>query len=157
MSFVRPWVSTGSTSRGVEKCGGFAFREISWQRYATHPWVFEAILTQHCIRNMPTIHYILHDGTEHALDALPGDSVMIIAKDHDLQGILAECGGACSCATCHVRIDPSWVDRLPPKEDLEEEMLEFVEDADETSRLSCQLRITEDMDGLIVHVPENQY
>lgn len=122
-----------------------------------HPWAFETIRTQHEIQTMPAIHYILHDGTEHALDAPLGDSVMIIAKDNDLQGILAECGGACSCATCHVHIDPSWIDRLPPKEDLEEEMLEFVEGADETSRLSCQLKITEDMDGLIVHVPENQY
>ncbi len=82
---------------------------------------------------------------------------MIVAKNNNLQGILAECGGACSCATCHVHIDPFWVDRLPPKEVLEEEMLEFVEDADETSRLSCQLKITEDMDGLIVNVPEEQY
>ncbi len=106
---------------------------------------------------MPTIHYILHDGTEHALDAPLGDSVMAVARYNDLQGILAECGGACSCATCHVRIDPSWVDRLPPKEILEEEMLDFVEDADETSRLSCQLKITGDMDGLIVNVPEKQY
>ncbi|MCY4050288.1 MAG: 2Fe-2S iron-sulfur cluster-binding protein [Gammaproteobacteria bacterium] len=106
---------------------------------------------------MPSIHYILYDGSEYILDALLGESVMIVAKNNNLQGILAECGGACSCATCHVHIDPFWVDRLPPKEVLEEEMLEFVEDADETSRLSCQLKITEDMDGLIVNVPEEQY
>ena len=106
---------------------------------------------------MPTIRYILHDGTEHAIDAPLGDSVMIVAVRNNFDGILAECGGACSCATCHVHIDPAWVDRLPPREELEEEMLDFAEDVDETSRLSCQLKITEDMDGLIVNVPESQY
>ncbi len=106
---------------------------------------------------MPTIHYILHDGTEHALDASVGDSVMVVAVRENLPGILAECGGACSCATCHVHIDPAWVDRLPTMQPMEEEMLEFAEDVDDTSRLSCQLQITDQLDGLVVNVPEKQY
>ena len=106
---------------------------------------------------MPTIHYRLHDGTEHAIDAPLGDSVMIVAMRNNFEGILAECGGACSCATCHVHVDPAWVDRLPPMDELEQEMLDFAEDVDETSRMSCQLKITQELDGLIVNVPEKQY
>ncbi len=106
---------------------------------------------------MPTIHYILHDGTEHVIDAPLGDSVMIVAVRHNLQGILAECGGACSCATCHVHVDAQWVDKLPPMDLMEQEMLDFAEGVDDTSRLSCQLKVSRALDGLIVHVPEKQY
>ncbi|MBX2867983.1 MAG: 2Fe-2S iron-sulfur cluster binding domain-containing protein [Acidiferrobacterales bacterium] len=106
---------------------------------------------------MPTIHYVLHDGTRHSIDAPIGDSVMLVALRNDFEGILAECGGACSCATCHVHIDPEWVNKLPEMDDLEQEMLDFAENVDDTSRLSCQLKITDEMDGLIVNVPESQY
>ncbi len=82
---------------------------------------------------------------------------MVVAVRENLPGILAECGGACSCATCHVHIDPAWVDRLPTMQPMEEEMLEFAEDVDDTSRLSCQLQITDQLDGLVVNVPEKQY
>lgn len=106
---------------------------------------------------MTTVNFILADGSRHAVDAADGDVVMRVAVRSGFSGILAECGGACSCATCHVHIDPSWVDKLPPKDELETEMLDFAEGVDETSRLSCQIKITPQLDGLLVHVPESQY
>lgn len=106
---------------------------------------------------MTTVNFILADGSLHAVDADDGDVVMRVAVRNGFSGILAECGGACSCATCHIHIDPSWVDKLPPKDELETEMLDFAEGVDETSRLSCQIKITPQLDGLIVHVPESQY
>lgn len=107
--------------------------------------------------SMPTINYVLHDGSTHAVEAKVGDSVMLVAVRNDFEGILAECGGACSCATCHVHIDPDWMGKLPVKDDLEEEMLDFAEDVDDYSRLSCQIKVTEELDGLVVNVPEKQY
>ena len=106
---------------------------------------------------MTTINFILADGSRHAVEATDGEVVMRVAMRSGFSGILAECGGACSCATCHVHIDPSWVDKLPPKDELETEMLDFAEGVDATSRLSCQIKITPALDGLIVHVPESQY
>lgn len=106
---------------------------------------------------MTTINYVLHDGSVHSVDAKNGDSVMIVAIRNDFDGILAECGGACSCATCHVHVDPAWIDKLPPMDDLEREMLDFAEDVDEYSRLSCQIKISDALDGLVINVPEKQY
>ncbi len=106
---------------------------------------------------MTVINFILADGSRHAVEATDGEVVMRVAVRSGFSGILAECGGACSCATCHVHIDPSWVDKLPPKDELETEMLDFAEGVDATSRLSCQIKITPALDGLIVHVPESQY
>ena len=106
---------------------------------------------------MTTINFILADGSRHAIEATDGEVVMRVAVRSGFEGILAECGGACSCATCHVHIDPAWVGKLPPKDELETEMLEFAEGVDATSRLSCQLAITPALDGLIVHIPESQY
>ena len=106
---------------------------------------------------MTTINFILTDGSRHAVEATDGEVVMRVAVRSGFSGILAECGGACSCATCHVHIDPSWVDKLPPKDELETEMLDFAEGVDATSRLSCQIKITPALDGLLVHVPESQY
>ena len=106
---------------------------------------------------MTTINFILADGSRHAVEATDGEVVMRVAVRSGFSGILAECGGACSCATCHVHIDPSWVDKLPPKDELETEMLDFAEGVDATSRLSCQIKIIPALDGLLVHVPESQY
>lgn len=106
---------------------------------------------------MPTINFILADGTEHAIDGEVGTPVMYLAKRNELSGMQAECGGMCCCATCHVHIDPQWIATLPKMEEDERETLEFAEQVDDMSRLSCQLKITESMDGLIVHVPESQY
>ncbi len=106
---------------------------------------------------MTTINYVLHDGSVHSVDANNGDSVMIVAVRNDFEGILAECGGACSCATCHVHVAPEWIDKLPEMDDLEREMLDFAEDVDDFSRLSCQIKISDALEGLVVNVPEKQY
>lgn len=106
---------------------------------------------------MPVINFILFDGSLRALEGDIGTPVMSLAKRNGLPGILAECGGVCSCATCHVHIAPEWMVKLPPMDDEEMDMLDFAENVDEYSRLSCQIEITEDIDGLIVHVPESQY
>ncbi len=106
---------------------------------------------------MPTINFILADGTEHAIEGELDTPIMYLARRNALQGILAECGGACCCATCHVHIDPDWMSKLPAMKDDERDMLEFAEGVDEFSRLSCQIKITDEIDGLVVHVPESQY
>ncbi|MEJ2759978.1 MAG: 2Fe-2S iron-sulfur cluster-binding protein [Gammaproteobacteria bacterium] len=106
---------------------------------------------------MPKIKYIAADGTETVVEAKVGQSVMLTAINNNVPGIVAECGGACSCATCHVHVEPEWSDRLPPPEDMEKDMLEFAMEPDETSRLSCQIKVTEELDGLVVHTPESQY
>ena len=106
---------------------------------------------------MAKIKFIAFDGTETEVNADNGLSVMQAAVNSGVSGIVAECGGACSCATCHVHVDKSWFDKLPPAEDMEKDMLDFVMNPQETSRLSCQIKITDELDGLIVHTPESQY
>lgn len=106
---------------------------------------------------MPTIHYILQDGSRSSVEARIGSSVMESAIHSNIRGIDAECGGACSCATCHVYVDAEFVDRLPPADETEAELLAFV--ASERlpgSRLSCQLAMTAELDGLTVRVPQTQ-
>src|SRR5690606_29762535 len=105
---------------------------------------------------MPKVTYIDHDGTVYEVEAEIGASVMETAIDNDVPGIVAECGGACSCATCHVYVDPAWGPRLPPPEPQEEGMLECALERREESRLSCQIRVTAELDGLVVRVPEAQ-
>ncbi|HEY7840296.1 MAG TPA: 2Fe-2S iron-sulfur cluster-binding protein [Gammaproteobacteria bacterium] len=106
---------------------------------------------------MPKITYIAADGSQTTVEASKGLSVMQAAVNNGIAGIVAECGGACSCATCHVHVDPDWYDRLPAPQGIEQEMLEFAVGRDETSRLSCQIKITDEVDGLIVHTPASQY
>ena len=106
---------------------------------------------------MPTVNFILADGTEKAVTGDVNTPIMYLARKHDLPGILAECGGACCCATCHVHIDKEWMDRLPEMEEDERDMLDFAEDVDDFSRLSCQVKLTDELDGIVVHVPESQY
>ncbi len=106
---------------------------------------------------MPVIHFDLADGTRKSIQGDTGTPVMFLAKRNDIEGILAECGGACCCATCHVHIDPDWFGRLPEMDDDEKDMLDFAEGVDEFSRLSCQLKVTDALDGLVVNVPESQY
>ena len=106
---------------------------------------------------MAKITYVEHGGKEHVVDVAPGLTVMEGARDNDIPGIDADCGGACACSTCHVYVDEAWVDRLPPKEAMEEDMLDFAYEPDpKRSRLTCQLKVTEALDGLIVHMPEKQ-
>ena len=106
---------------------------------------------------MAKITYIEFNGTEHTVDVDKGLTVMEGARDNDIPGIEADCGGACACSTCHVYVDSSWIGKLPPKEDMEEDMLDFAYSPDpKTSRLTCQLEVTDDFDGLIVRMPEKQ-
>jgi ferredoxin, 2Fe-2S len=106
---------------------------------------------------MAKITYIEFNGTPHAVEVPAGLTVMEGARDNNIPGIEADCGGACACSTCHVYVDPAWIDRLPPREPMEEDMLDFAWEPDpETSRLTCQLRVTDDLDGLVVRMPEKQ-
>ena len=106
---------------------------------------------------MPKIKYVEHNGKEHEIEVPTGWSVMEGAVKNLVPGIDADCGGACACATCHVYVDPAWMAALPPKADMEEAMLDFAQAAAPNSRLSCQLRVTSDMDGLIVRLPVSQH
>ena len=106
---------------------------------------------------MPKITFIAPDGTEHVVEIAIGWSVMEGAVKNLVPGIDADCGGACACATCHVYVDPKWVAALPPKAEMEETMLDFAQAAAPNSRLSCQLRVTSQMDGLVLRMPVSQH
>jgi 2Fe-2S ferredoxin len=106
---------------------------------------------------MPKIKYIEHSGKEHEVDVPAGWSVMEGAVKNLIPGIDADCGGACACATCHVFVDQAWLGKLPPKEDMEETMLDFAPDMAANSRLSCQIKVTPALDGLVVRMPKSQH
>jgi 2Fe-2S ferredoxin len=105
---------------------------------------------------MVKVTYIEPGGTARVVEADTGVSVMETAVDNDIDGIVAECGGGCSCATCHVYVDESWLDKLPAPEPQEDGMLDCVLDRRTNSRLSCQIEVTAELDGLVVAVPEEQ-
>ena len=105
---------------------------------------------------MPKITFIEHNGTEHQVDADVGSSVMRAAIDNLVPGIDADCGGECSCATCHVYVDSAWMDKVGRPEDREESMLDLNPEREQNSRLSCQIPVTDALDGLKVTVPEFQ-
>ncbi|MEM7290278.1 MAG: 2Fe-2S iron-sulfur cluster-binding protein [Pseudomonadota bacterium] len=105
---------------------------------------------------MPKITYITHDEQTFEVDASSGATVMEIAIKNSIPGIEAECGGACACATCHVYVDESWHAVAGEPEVMEEDMLDFAWEVKPGSRLSCQIKVTDDLDGLIVRVPEKQ-
>jgi len=105
---------------------------------------------------MPKIVFTEPGGSRREIDAPLGITLMEAARQHGVQGVVAQCGGACACATCHVYIDPAWLARLEPREDMEEGMLETAWEPRDNSRLSCQIHITADLDGLHVTVPERQ-
>ncbi len=105
---------------------------------------------------MPTITYIEHNGTEHTVDVATGLTVMEGAVNNNIPGIDADCGGACACSTCHAYVNPDWVGKLPAREDMEEDMLDFAYEPNERSRLTCQLKVTPELDGLLVQMPEKQ-
>ena len=104
---------------------------------------------------MAKITYIEHDGTEHVIDVKPGLTVMEGAVKNNVPGIDADCGGA--CATCHVYVDEAWVARTGAKSSMEESMLDFAESVQDNSRLSCQIKVTDELDGLVVTMPESQH
>jgi 2Fe-2S ferredoxin len=105
---------------------------------------------------MPEITFIDPDGTRRTVEAEIGFTVMEAAIRNDVPGIEAECGGACACSTCHVYVDEDWKERTGEPSPMEEDMLDFAIDVRPNSRLSCQMKVTELLDGLVVTVPQEQ-
>lgn len=105
---------------------------------------------------MAKITYIEHDGTEHVVEAENGLTVMEAAIRNMVPGIDADCGGACACATCHVYVDKAWEDRTGQRSSMEESMLDFASEVQDNSRLSCQIKVSDELDGLVVRLPEEQ-
>ena len=105
---------------------------------------------------MAKITFIAHDGTRFEVDAVNGSTVMENAIKNAVPGIEAECGGACACATCHVYVDDAWTEKTGGPEAMEEDMLDFAYDVQPGSRLSCQVKVSDELDGLVVKVPERQ-
>ena len=105
---------------------------------------------------MVKINFIDHTGETRSVEAETGSTVMEAAIRNAVPGILAECGGACACATCHVYVDDTWKEKTGDPSPMEEDMLDFAFDVRPASRLSCQIKITDDLDGLTVTVPERQ-
>jgi 2Fe-2S ferredoxin len=106
---------------------------------------------------MPTVIFQLPDGTERTVTAAPGTVLMQAAVSNSVDGIVAECGGNASCATCHVYVDDQHTELVGPPNDVEDEMLDFTAaERRPTSRLSCQVQLSDTLDGLVVHVPEEQ-
>jgi 2Fe-2S ferredoxin len=108
---------------------------------------------------MPKVTYVEHNGTQHQVEVPVGLSVMRGAVNNAVRGIDADCGGECACATCHVYVDPQWLDKTgtPDLGSMEESMLSFAAAAQPNSRLSCQITMREELDGLIVRMPEGQH
>lgn len=106
---------------------------------------------------MAIITYKEHNGQEHVVDVENGKTVMQGAVDHFIEGIIGECGGCCSCATCHVIVEDEWFVKIGGPNDTETEMLEAVPEPTPTSRLSCQITVTDDLDGLVLQLPDEQF
>jgi len=106
---------------------------------------------------MPKIIYVTHDGNRHEVDVEKGYSVMEGAINNDIDGIVAECGGACACATCHSYVDDAWLDKLAAMDDMEDSMLDAAFERKANSRLTCQIEVSDELDGLVIHVAENDY
>jgi 2Fe-2S ferredoxin len=105
---------------------------------------------------MAKLTYITHDGARFEVEAQPGSTVMENAVRNQVPGIEAECGGACACATCHVYVDEAWASAAGKAGPMEEDMLDFAYDIRPNSRLSCQIKVSDALDGLVVRVPERQ-
>lgn len=106
---------------------------------------------------MAKITYIEHSGTEHVIDVPNGLTVMEGARDNNVPGIEADCGGACACSTCHAYIPEDWFEKLPAIEAMEEDMLDFAYEPEPgKSRLTCQIKVSDALDGLVVQLPEKQ-
>lgn len=106
---------------------------------------------------MAKITYVEFGGTEHVVDVPNGHTVMEGARDNGVPGIDADCGGACACSTCHVYVAPEWIEKLNPIDPMEEDMLDFAFQPDPArSRLTCQIKVSDALDGLIVNLPEKQ-
>lgn len=105
---------------------------------------------------MTQLTIVAFDGTRFELDVEDGSTVMENAVRNSVPGVEAECGGACACATCHVYIDEAWVEKVGAPSAMEEDMLDFAIDVQPNSRLSCQIKVRPELDGLVVSVPERQ-
>ena len=105
---------------------------------------------------MAKITYIEHNGKSHTINVDNGLTVMEGAVQNDIPGIDADCGGSCACATCHVYVDEKWFNKLSKKEDAEQDMLDMAFEPNKFSRLSCQLTVSENLDGLVVKMPSKQ-
>ncbi|MEZ5818126.1 MAG: 2Fe-2S iron-sulfur cluster-binding protein [Hyphomicrobiaceae bacterium] len=106
---------------------------------------------------MAKITFIQPDGNKQVVEAEKGLTVMEAAKKALVPGIEAECGGACACATCHVYVDPAWTGKVGKPSEMEADMLDFAFDVRDESRLSCQIKVSEDLDGLVLRVPAKQF
>ena len=106
---------------------------------------------------MAKLTFIESNGTVHEVDGQTGMTVMEAAVKNMVPGIDADCGGACACATCHVYLDGDWAAKLAERSEMEEDMLDFAFDVRDSSRLSCQIRISDAIDGLVVRIPEKQF
>ena len=106
---------------------------------------------------MPKVIYITNNGNKHEVNVENGYTVMEGAINNDINGIVAECGGACACATCHSYIDDSYKEKLPEMDDMEDSMLDAAFERKDNSRLTCQIEMNESLDGLIVYVGKNEY
>ena len=105
---------------------------------------------------MPKITYIEHNGKTHTQEVPNGLTVMEGAVQNNIPGIDADFGGSCACATCHVYVDEKWFDKLPKKENAEEDMLDMAHQSNKFSRLTCQITVTDELDGLVVKMPSKQ-
>ena len=105
---------------------------------------------------MTKLTFVAFDGVRYDVDAEDGTSVMENAVRNGIPGIEAECGGACACATCHVYVDDEWTEKVGGPDVMEEDMLDFAFEMKPSSRLSCQIKVSAELDGLVLHVPERQ-
>ena len=106
---------------------------------------------------MPQVTFIAFNGTPHTVEAENGLSLMRAAVDHNVPGIDGDCGGQCACATCHVFVAPEWAQRTGSRNKNEDEMLNFAAELRDSSRLACQITVTDALDGLVVSMPEGQH
>ena len=106
---------------------------------------------------MGRVTYIESNGEQHQVNLDNGQSIMQGALDNLIEGILGECGGCCSCATCHCYVDDAWLEKVGAPDDMEKDMLDSVVDPKSSSRLSCQIQMSDDLDGLVVRLPESQF
>jgi 2Fe-2S ferredoxin len=106
---------------------------------------------------MPRVTFVSFSGEHHVVDVPAGTTLMRAATDHGVPGIDGDCGGNCACATCHVFIEAPWAARLSPRSDHEEDMLGLTVDPRPSSRLGCQIRLTDALDGIVVQLPQGQH
>lgn len=105
---------------------------------------------------MPILIFVQSDGTRQIVAAQLGRTVMEAARDHQVRGVRADCGGDCACSTCHCYVDDAWLPQLPAQGEAEADLVEFAWEPRTNSRLTCQLQVTDALDGLVLHVPAQQ-